>query len=251
MNGSGRKSIIWLLPLFFLFAGCERSVTAGQDAEPEEVETCERLIPIGIGLVNDYFYTLEDSDIGVARGDVNLLPPNIRVLNARGEELDQRAAELVCDLDELNGEIVDATSGLESSDPVVQLFLDTVRSGVVGGAVEVALVGEWQLVAGSFLGGGVIELAPDQTITLIVDETGSGSGSTGCNEYTIGGTARNGKWLVEGFHTTAVGCPSYAEAENDYLNAFLAVTDYSVEDGSLTVTGSDVTLRFIRVVSEE
>ena len=222
----------------------------GQDAEPEEVETCERLIPIGIGLVNDYFYALEETDLGTARGNVNLLPPSIRGLNARGAELDRRVAELGCDPAELNEVIVDATSGLESNDPVVQVFLETVRAGVAAGTVDVAVVGEWQLVAASSLDGGAIEFPPTEVVTLVVDEAGVTSGSTGCNEYSIGGIAANGAWLVEGFNVTAAPC-EYADAETAYLDAFLLVTEYNVDDGSLTLTGADVTLRFGEIVSGE
>ena len=84
-------------------------------------------IPIGIELVNDYFYTLEETDLGPATLDPAAMPESIIALNARGADLDRRAVELGCDLDEINAAIVAATAGLESSDPVVNVFLDTVR----------------------------------------------------------------------------------------------------------------------------
>jgi hypothetical protein len=118
---------MWLLPLFFFGAACDDPVTVVVEAEPEEVETCEWLIPIGIELVNDYFYTLEETDLGPATLDPAAMPESIIALNARGADLDSRAVELGCDLDEINAAIVAATAGLESSNPVVNVFLDTVR----------------------------------------------------------------------------------------------------------------------------
>jgi hypothetical protein len=100
--------------------------------EPAEVETCEWLVPVGIELVNDYVYTLLESDLGASGGDPGLLPTSIIALNARGADLDQRARELNCDIDEINTAIAEATAGIESSDPAARIFLETVRGGVVG-----------------------------------------------------------------------------------------------------------------------
>ena len=54
---------MWLLPLLLFATGCDDPITVAVEAEPEEVETCEWLIPIGIELVNDYFYTFEETDV--------------------------------------------------------------------------------------------------------------------------------------------------------------------------------------------
>jgi heat shock protein HslJ len=250
MNGSGRKSILGILPLLLFVASCDSPVTVVVEAEPEEVETCEWLIPIGIELVNDYFYTLEETDLGVTGGDVTLLPTSIVALNTRGEELDRRAAELGCDLDELNRGIVGATEGLESTDPVVQVFLETVRAGLVGSKNDAATVGEWRLIEGSVLDE-PIQLAPDQTITLIIDDRGNSSGYTGCNEYDIDGLAADGSWPVTGFGVTDAPCPSdvHSLTQDAYLDALLLVTGYTVADDSLVLSGPTVSLRFAKFAS--
>lgn len=250
MNGSGRKSILGILPLLLFAASCDNPVTVVVEAEPEEVETCEWLIPIGIELVNDYFYTLEDTDLGATGGDVTMLPTSLVALNTRGEDLDRRAAELGCDLDELNRGIVGATEGLESNDPVVQVFLETVRTGLVSSKHDAATIGEWRLVEGSVLDE-PIQLAPDQTITFVVDDEGNATGYTGCNEYNIDGVAAAGSWPVTGFVADTGPCPStlHAAAQDAYLDALVLVTDYTVADDSLVLSGPTVSLRFARFAS--
>jgi hypothetical protein len=246
MNGSGRRSITGLLPLLLMLAACTEPVVVIE--EPAAVETCERLIPVGIELVNDYVYTLEETDVGAAGGDASQLPTSIMALNARGEELDRRAAELECGLDELNQAIIGATEGITSSDPVVQVLLETIRRGVVGGRKGAgSAVGEWQFVEGSVFDEPIL-LAPEQTITLVVDDNGIGSGSTGCNEYTIGPAAAAGVWPVQGFVVTDGPCPSasHAAGQDAYLDAFLLVTEYVVGDESLELSGPSVNLYFSR-----
>ena len=162
---------MWLLPLLFLVAGCDDSVTVVVEAEPEEVDTCEWLIPIGIELVNDYFYTLEQTDLGPIAVDPTALPESIIALNSRGAELDRRALELECSFEELNTAIVAATEGLESSDPVVNVFLDTMRSGLGSGESP---YGGWLFVEGE-QGGLPITPIQDRSVTLVInDEAASG-----------------------------------------------------------------------------
>jgi len=130
MNGSGRTSLYGVLSLLVFLAACTDPVVVAP--QPAEVETCHSLIPVGIELVNDYVYTLPGADVGAAGGDSGQLPISILVLIARGAELDQRAVELGCDVEELNQAIAEATAGIDSSDPTVRVFLETVRGGVVG-----------------------------------------------------------------------------------------------------------------------
>ena len=248
MNRSGRTTIRWLLPLFLLLASCDNPIAVEVvEEEPAAVETCEWLIPIGIDLVNDYFYTLQEIDLGPSQGDQSKVPREVLELNARGADLDRRAAELECDLQELNTAIVEATSGLESTDPVLSVLLETVRGGVVG-AVPLP-VGSWVLVNGA-LRGEPIELAPEQSITLVVDQDGSGSGFTGCNSYDIFGAAVNGEWPVVGYVQDAGPCPSDAHtaAEGAYAEAIQQVREYLIADDTLELTGSGVELVFVRQV---
>lgn len=247
MNGSGRRTMAWILPLLLFLGACDNPVAVEVvEEEPEEVETCEWLIPIGIDLVNDYFYTLQETDLGVTLGEPDQLPTSIIALNARGADLDKRAEELECDLAELNTAIAVATEALESADPVVNVFLETVRDGVLAPA-EIP-VGNWVLVVGT-IQGEPIELAPDQTITLVFAADGTASGETGCNQYnTITKAARDGEWRIDGYEVTAGPCPSDAHtaAQNAYLDAFASIRTYTIEDNTLVLQGSGVDLRFER-----
>jgi hypothetical protein len=237
-----------LLPLALVVTGCTEPVVVIE--EPEEVETCEWLIPIGIELVNDYFYTLQQVDLGPSQGDQALLPDEVLALNARGANLDERAAELDCSLEDINKAVAAATVGLESTDPVVSAFLETIRSGVATPASgDGPPSGTWELATGMTADGG-LEPAEEQAITLVVDGDGVGRGSTGCSQYTLTGVAAAGTWPIEGIEVTAEPCPStaYEVAQEAYLDALLSVRDYAVEADLLILTGSTdsgVELRFV------
>ncbi len=250
MESSGRRTTLWLLPLLLFLGACDNPVAVEiVEQEPEAVETCEWLIPIGIELVNDYFYTLEETDLGATLGDPTRLPTSIVALNARGADLDERAIELDCDLAELNTAIAVATEGLESADPIVNAFLETVREGVVASPIEI-LVGEWVLVAGT-VQGEPIALAPGQQITLVIAADGTASGHTGCNQYnTVTEVARDGGWPIDGYEVTAGPCPSDAHtaAQDTYLDAFATIRTYTVQDTTLVLQSSGVDLRFERAV---
>jgi hypothetical protein len=99
--------------------------------EPAEVESCRDLIRVGVQLVEDYVDALVDAPLAVVTGDVEL-PDDLVALAERGRQLDLSAARLECDAAEMNAEIVKRTAGLETDDPTVQVYLDTVRGGVVG-----------------------------------------------------------------------------------------------------------------------
>jgi hypothetical protein len=99
--------------------------------EPEAVETCDGLVPIGERLVEDYLTVVEGLSLAVLTGE-DPAPPSLVDLNQRGVDLDRRIVRLECDVDELNAEIAAATEDIESSTPVGEAFLDIVRGGVVG-----------------------------------------------------------------------------------------------------------------------
>lgn len=237
-----------LLPLALLAVGCTEPVVVIE--EPEAVETCEWLIPIGIELVNDYFYTLQQVDLGPSQGDQALLPDEVLALNARGANLDERATELGCSLEDINKAVAAATVGLESTDPVVSAFLETIRSGAATPAPEgEPPAGAWELATGMTTDGG-LELAEEQVITLVVDGDGVGRGSTGCDRYTLSGVATAGTWPIEGIEVTTEPCPSaaYEVAQEVYLEALLSVREYEVDADLLILTGSaesGVELRFV------
>jgi heat shock protein HslJ len=250
MMGSGRKTSIVLVGLLLSLGACTEPVVVID--EPAEVETCEWLIPIGIELVNDYFYTLQETDLGPSGGDQALVPIEVLALNARGADLDARAEELNCDLDQLNQAIVAATMGLESSDPVVSVFLETVRAGVVGAGDTP--IGSWAFVGGAH-GGVSIEPLDGWPITLTIDEE-SASGSAGCNGYSRPLALEGGEWVwAPGAVTiTELMClddngealPDVADIERRYSDAFGQIAGYSLDGDALTLTGPEVELRYVR-----
>ncbi|MGD2051457.1 MAG: hypothetical protein PVI35_03180 [Acidimicrobiia bacterium] len=121
-----RSAVAILLVATMAVAGCDRAVP-----EPAEAESCGGLVRVGVALVEDYAEALADVPLSVVNGDAE--PPAVLAeLASRGDELDLAAARLGCDAAELNAAIVERTAGLSSDDPTVQVYLDTVRRGVVG-----------------------------------------------------------------------------------------------------------------------
>lgn len=236
-----------ILPLLLFLGACTEPVVVIE--EPAEVETCEWLIPVGIELVNDYFYTLLETDLGPSEGNQALLPDEVLELNIRGRQLDARAAELGCDLDELNRAIVAATSGLETADPVGLVFLETVRSGVF---TATAPYGEWQLAAES-----TIVPVPDHPITMTVDEEAA-TGDSGCNGYYFPLIIENGEWVWDESRAatnTELMCHNdsgdddteLAAQETAYLAALAAVTSFEIVDETLVLRGPGVELRYSKI----
>lgn len=236
-----------VLSLFVLFTACTDPVVNLE--EPAEVDNCERLIPVGIELVNDYVYTLAETDLGATAGDAGLLPTSLVALNSRGQELDVRAADLNCDLDVLNRRIVESTAGIESDDPAVKAFLETVRGGVV--AVASPIHGAWLLDSG-------LEAVSGYPITLEIDEEAA-LGSAGCNGYYKPVVLSDGVWTWgEGAATiTELMClddlgeplTDVLSAEVAYMGAFDSVVAYSLDGDVLVLTGPAVELRYVRASS--
>jgi len=250
MRRSGRTGLIVVLPLVLLLASCTEPVVNVE--EPEEVDSCEWLVPVGIELVNDYVYTLEEVDLGATRGDPELLPEAIIALNLRGEELDRRVAELGCDAVIINDAIAVATAGIESDDPVIRVFLESVRGGIV--APLLPTQGDWLFRSGTVAGG---ELAPmpGHAITLNIEQ-GAASGFAGCNGYYYPVRLANGIWTwAEGAQTiTELLCTDdegeelndVMNAERTYIRAFELVASYALDGEELVLTGDGVELRYTR-----
>ena len=69
---------------------------------------------------------LEGQPLDVVTGDAEL-PEDLEELRGIGVALDARAAELACNMGELNQAIAAETADLTSDDAVVSLFLEVVR----------------------------------------------------------------------------------------------------------------------------
>ena len=110
-------------------------------AQVQEVDECAGLVEIGELLVENMIAALESGlSIGVLTGE-EPAPPQVQLLRDVGRELDRRATVLGCEVGELNQEIAAAVADIESNDPVVALFLDIVRSGVISFMPEVPAEG--------------------------------------------------------------------------------------------------------------
>lgn len=113
-------------------AACTGDPASAPLPEPVEVETCDGLVDVGVVYVERMVLALDGLGIDVLTGAAEP-PVDVAALIDLGEELDQRVARLGCDVEALNAEIVEETGDLDAEgDPVVDLFLGIVRSGVVG-----------------------------------------------------------------------------------------------------------------------
>ena len=250
MNCSGRVVLKAVLPLLLFLAGCDTQIVNLE--EPEEVDSCALLVPVGIELVNDYVYTMSDLSLGATGGDPALLPEALVVLNTRGEQLDARLAELDCDVVAINAAIAEATEGLQSDDPLVQVVLESLRSGVV--APILPTQGEWTLESAT-IAGGDLEPVADHPISLII-ERDSASGFAGCNGYFYPVKLADGAWSwTDGSATiTELLCVDESGGSRDdvmtveqgYIGALELVAAYSLVGESLVLTGDGVELRYVR-----
>lgn len=99
--------------------------------EVAEVESCRDLVDVGELFVRNMVQLLETGlPIEVLTGE-RPAPPEVEALRAVGEELDARASRLDCSAAGLNADIVAEIDDIESDEPVVALFLEIVREGVV------------------------------------------------------------------------------------------------------------------------
>jgi len=239
-----------LLPLLLFASAC-----IGPDfdvEEPLEVDSCDQLIEVGIELVNDYVYTLQETDLGETLGDPEQLPTALLTLNVRGEELDARIVELDCDAVAINQAVVDATAGIESDDPIVAALLASVRGGIVTPILPT--YGEWLLESGTVTAE-PLALDPANQITLVIEREAV-SGFAGCNGYFYPASLVDGVWSwPEGTATvTELLCEKGDEedsvdvmaTETAYLAGLEAVARYTLTEGTLILTGDGVELRFIR-----
>ncbi|MCH8985640.1 MAG: hypothetical protein IIB04_03390 [Acidobacteria bacterium] len=109
--------------------------TTGAVTPPAEVDTCGGLVTIGVDLVETWVEVVETLPVDVMVGDAT--PPQVVVdLGATGEQLDERAQALGCDLAELNTAISEATADLVTDDPAADLVLKVVREGALVNSIQ-------------------------------------------------------------------------------------------------------------------
>lgn len=119
------------LSLRFLAAAVVFGIVAGACSgvpAPEDAESCEELVGVGVDWVKRTAAALEGQPLEVVTGDVDP-PEEIAELQGIGAGIDARATELGCDPAVLNAAIGDGVADLQSDDPVVSLFLRLVQSG--------------------------------------------------------------------------------------------------------------------------
>lgn len=120
-----RRVICAMAILTMLAAAC-----SGVPA-PEDVESCEELVEVGVDWVERTAIALVGQSLAVVTGDTEA-PEELMELQMVGSAIDIRAAELGCDQALLNQAISTGVADLESDDPVVSLFLRLVQSNSAG-----------------------------------------------------------------------------------------------------------------------
>ena len=109
-----------IVVLVLVLAGC------GGVPAPQDVESCEGLVEVGVDWVKRTASALAGQPLEVVTGS-EAPPEELEELQAIGIALDDRAAELGCDMGRLKSAIAAGTADIETEDPVVGLFLDVVR----------------------------------------------------------------------------------------------------------------------------
>ena len=120
-----------LVALVVIAASCDPPPPALEPEVVEKVETCDEIVPIEEELIRRMFEAVQGAPLEMVTGEV-APSEELIALSVIGDQLDERAARLGCDADELNALVVAQTADLESTDPVAQIFLEIVRGGVVG-----------------------------------------------------------------------------------------------------------------------
>jgi len=108
--------------LILMVAACSFGAAA-----PEDVDSCEGLIPVGVDWVERTARALEGQPLEVVTGE-SPAPEELAALQELGGAIDTRATELGCSTAELNHAIANEVAEMDSEDPVVSMFLRIVQS---------------------------------------------------------------------------------------------------------------------------
>lgn len=107
-----------------------------------------------------------------------------------------------------------------------------------------SIQGNWTLTSGSGPNGAV-EPVEGSPITLEVDGQGTVHGSSGCNTYNSTATVEGNSVTFGPLMQTMMACEdAIMTAEYAYSTALEGVSEGSVEDGGLVLTGEGVELRY-------
>ena len=142
-----RALVVVLLAIAMLGSACDSSeplppgvttTTTRPPPEPpptpqevQEVDDCDDLVDVGILFAENMIQALERGMTVSQLTGEEAPPSDVSLLREVGVEMDRRAIRLECDVAALNGAIVADISNIETTDPVVALFLDIVRAGIV------------------------------------------------------------------------------------------------------------------------
>ena len=126
------RAAVAALSLVFVLGSCTGDPESEPLPEPVDVETCDGLVRVGVVYVERMVLALDGLGVDVLTGDADP-PGDVAALIQLGEDLDERASRLGCDVGVLNGSILERTAELDAADdPVIALFLGLVRDGVIG-----------------------------------------------------------------------------------------------------------------------
>ena len=130
MSDLGRRPMARTLVGAVALIGLLGACTDDALPEPERAATCADLVGPGVTYVERMVDALPGLPVDVVTGELPP-PPEVADLAALAAELDQRAANLGCDVTILNAAILERVAELDTDDPIAGLFLDVVREGVV------------------------------------------------------------------------------------------------------------------------
>ena len=126
------RAAVAALSVVVVLGACTGDPESEPLPEPVDVETCDGLVPVGVVYVERMVLALDGLGVEVLTGDASP-PDDVAALIQLGEDLDERASRLSWDVRVLNDAILERTGELDAADdPVIALFLELVRGGVIG-----------------------------------------------------------------------------------------------------------------------
>lgn len=122
-----KRLVVAVLSLALIVAAC------GDDdaADPASLDSCEGLAVAGIAMLQDTIDLVDGLDATqlAALGESDEVPPGFEALQARGDELADRATEIGCSDEEMADLVAARAEDLSADSVFGQFILEGVRGG--------------------------------------------------------------------------------------------------------------------------
>ncbi len=126
-----KRTVTAVMALVLVLAAC-----GGDDAaqDPASIDSCEGLAGAGIVLLQDTIDLIDSLDANAlaALGEGDEVPPEFAEVEARGNELTERADAIGCSEEEMARLMADRAGDLSSDSVFGQFILEGIRSGEGG-----------------------------------------------------------------------------------------------------------------------